>query len=216
MVREALVAIRDCSTLNVRILTRSPLARKDFDVFKTFGDRLLLGTSLPTLDSKISRAYEGRAPAPQQRLKLLLDAHEAGIHTYVAVAPVFPESGYQGVLDVFNAVKAANPHTIFMEPVNLRLGVAERVQAMSLKDKDGLKIDMKPFTDTTAWSAFAIQSLRDVERSAKEAGVFDRPHLWPDFEALGAQKVLARQPDPHAYLKWLQGYWSRVSEWPGK
>jgi hypothetical protein len=32
----------------------------------------------------------------------------------VAVAPVFPEVGYQGMLEVFKAVKAAKPRTIFM------------------------------------------------------------------------------------------------------
>ena len=38
LVRKALEAIRDQSTLNVRILTRSPLASKHFDLFKTFGN----------------------------------------------------------------------------------------------------------------------------------------------------------------------------------
>ena len=49
--RWMLETIRDHSALNVRILTRSPLAREDFDIFQSFGDRLLLGTSLPTLDA---------------------------------------------------------------------------------------------------------------------------------------------------------------------
>ena len=79
MLRDALEAIRDHSTLNVRILTRSPLAREDFDIFKTFGDRLLLGTSLPTLDPVLGRLYEPKVPSPAQRLKLLTDAHAAGI-----------------------------------------------------------------------------------------------------------------------------------------
>src|SRR5436853_6541070 len=35
LVRRSLELIRDGSTLNVRILTRSPLARADFDVFKS-------------------------------------------------------------------------------------------------------------------------------------------------------------------------------------
>src|SRR5213594_4283910 len=37
IVRRSLEIIRDESTLNVRILTRSPLARRDFDLFVTFG-----------------------------------------------------------------------------------------------------------------------------------------------------------------------------------
>ena len=54
----------------------------------------------------ISSLYEGKTSAPKQRLKFLMHPHAAGIHTYVAVAPVFPECGYQGMLDAFTAVKA--------------------------------------------------------------------------------------------------------------
>jgi DNA repair photolyase len=48
LVRRSLEFIRDHSTLNIRILTRSPLAKRDFDLFQSFGKRLLFGMSLPT------------------------------------------------------------------------------------------------------------------------------------------------------------------------
>ena len=212
--RKALTAILEYSTLNVRILTRSPLAREDFDLFKKFGDRLLLGTSLPTLDDKLRKLYEPNVPHPTQRLKLLTEAHKAGINTYVAVAPVFPEVGYQGMLEVFKAVKLAKPWTIFMEPVNLRLGIAQRIQerAISL----GIEMDMSIYDDGDKWVKYAIQSLKDAERAAKATGQLDRLHLWPDHEALSRRSVANAQDDPVGYLKWLRGYWQRVSEWPGK
>src|ERR1039457_7216706 len=47
LVRRSLELIRDHSTLNVRILTRSPLARADFDLFRSFGPRLLFGMRVP-------------------------------------------------------------------------------------------------------------------------------------------------------------------------
>ena len=214
VLRKSLVAIRDHSTLNVRILTRSPLAREDFDIFKTFGNRLLLGTSLPTLDDKLRALYEPDVPHAKQRLKLLTDAHAVGIPTYVAVAPVFPEVGYQGMLEVFKAVKAAKPWTIFMEPVNLRLGIAERIAERAREL--GIEMDMTIYDGGPLWAQYAIQSLRDAERAAKATGQFDRLHLWPDYKALGAAKVVKSQEDPDAYLKWLWSYWDRVSEWPGK
>src|SRR5678815_891207 len=68
LVRRSLELIRDRSTLNVRILTRSPLARADFDLFQSFGPRLLFGMSLPTLRNDLARVYEPKAPAPSQRL----------------------------------------------------------------------------------------------------------------------------------------------------
>src|SRR5438105_8715113 len=71
IVRRSLELIRDSSTLNVRILTRSPLARTDFDLFKTFGSRLLFGMSVPTLRNDLAKVYEPKAPAPSQRLATL-------------------------------------------------------------------------------------------------------------------------------------------------
>lgn len=212
--RKALIAIRDHSTLNVRILTRSPLARQDFDVFKSFGNRLLLGTSLPTLSDKLRKLYEPDVPHPKQRLQLLLDAHKAGIPTYVAVAPVFPEVGYRGMLEVFEAVKAAAPWTIFVEPVNLRLGIAERIERSARKL--GIEMDMTVYDAGPAWAEYAIQCLKDAERAAEVSGQRGRLHLWPDHAALGAAKVVKAQEDPAAYLKWLRSHWNRVSEWPGK
>ena len=51
----SLELIRDHSTLNLRILTRSPLARADFDLFRTIGRRLLFGMSLPTLRNDLAK-----------------------------------------------------------------------------------------------------------------------------------------------------------------
>lgn len=218
--RLMLQRILEHSTLNVRILTRSPLAREDFDLFKKFGNRLVLGVSLPTLNKDLSVLYEPHAPHPKQRLKLLQDAHAAGIPTFVAVAPVFPEVGYEGMLEVFNAVKEVDPVTIFMEPVNIRLGIAQRIQEEARKI--GRDIDMTPFKDPKAWSEYAIPTLLDAERAAETVGVSDRLHLWPDHDALGAAKVVKAQskgwnhPSGMTYEQWLDSWWSRVSEWPGK
>ncbi len=211
--RESLRLIRDESSLNVRVLTRSPLAREDFDLFQTFGDRLLLGTSLPTLDPVLARVYEPHVSAPQKRLKLLIDARDAGIHTFVAVAPVFPECDYEGLVQLFTEVGKANPVTIFMEPVNLRLDIARRIEEEAAKL--GRQIDMTVYTDRELWADYAIRKLREAEEAAAEAGVSDRLHLWPD-KALGARHVVKRQSDPDAYIAWLQRWWSRISEWPGK
>src|SRR5258708_5568881 len=64
LIRRSLELIRDHSTLNVRILTRSPLAKRDFDLFQSFGKRLLFGMRLPSLRDDLARVYEPRAPSP--------------------------------------------------------------------------------------------------------------------------------------------------------
>src|SRR5260370_29280389 len=78
LVRRSLELIRDQSTLNVRILTRSPLARADFELFASFGKRLVFGMSLPTLRNDLANVYEPKAPAPSQRLAAQPAAKESG------------------------------------------------------------------------------------------------------------------------------------------
>jgi hypothetical protein len=90
MVARALELIRDQSNLNVRILTRSPLARVHFDLFRSFGPRLLFGMSIPTLRNNLADIYEPKAPAPTQRLETLQKAKEQGLHVYVAMAGLIP------------------------------------------------------------------------------------------------------------------------------
>ena len=72
LVRRSLELIRDHSTLDVRSLTRSPLARADFDLFQSFGPRLLFGMS---------------AHVAQRSRQCLRAARAAGLHVYVASRP---------------------------------------------------------------------------------------------------------------------------------
>ena len=58
-----------------------------------------------------------------------------------------------------------------------------------------------------------MQSLHTVSQLAKELGVEQHLHLWPD-KSLGAQTLADRMPNPQQYLKRLEHWWHRVSEWP--
>lgn len=218
-VGEALEMILEMTTLNVRILTRSPLARKHFDLFRKFGNRLMFGVSLPTLDERISKLYEPHAPGPGQRLKLLKEAHALGIPTFVAIAPVFPETDYEGLRNVMRAVMEADPLTLFMEPINIRLGIGKLIG-------DQLRNNgMEPspvLGDPQKWDVYAITKLREAERAADELGIGDRLHLWPDHDRLGSKEARATiekgwdHPLGLTYDQWLNWWWERESEWPGK
>ncbi len=211
LVRRSLELIRDHSTLNVRILTRSPLARADFDLFKSFGPRLLFGMSLPTLRNDLAKVYEPKAPAPSQRLTALHAAREAGLHVYVAVAPTYPECDDADLRATLRAVAEVEPVTIFHEPINIRAENVERInsQAESL----GITLRTDVFASRERWQDYAVNALRTVERLAAEVGVADRLHLWPD-KSLGNVGVANRMPKPKEYLRWLCSSWERISEWP--
>ncbi len=211
LVRRSLELIRDEATLNVRILTRSPLARADFDLFKSFGKRLVFGMSLPTLRNDLAKIYEPKAPAPSQRLATLRAAKEAGLHVYVAMAPTYPECDETDLRATLKAVAELEPITIFHEPINIRAENVARIedQAESL----GVRLKTEVFATRESWQNYAVNALHTVSEIAKELGIEKHLHLWPD-KSLGSQSLADRMPNPKKYLKRLEHWWHRISEWP--
>ena len=211
IVIKSLELIRDRSTLNVRILTRSPLARLDFDLFRSFGSRLVFGMSLPTTRNDLSKVYEPKAPAPTQRLATLKAAKEAGLYVYVAVAPTYPDCDEADLRQTLTAIRDLDPITIFHEPINIRAENVERIKRTATNL--GVGLNTAVFATRETWQDYALNSLRPVSKLAEELGLASRLHLWPD-RSLGSHSRIARVPDPVEYQRWLWQCWNRVSEWP--
>jgi DNA repair photolyase len=166
LVRRSLELIRDRSTLNVRILTRSPIARYDFDLFQTLGNRLLFGMSLPTLNNELSRVYEPRAPSPTQRLATLRIAKDAGLNVFVAVAPTYPECDERDLRATLAAVAELDPVTVFHEPINIR---AENVARIAEEGRErGVHLRTEVFESRESWEKYALDSLKTVQRVGVE------------------------------------------------
>jgi DNA repair photolyase len=223
LVQEALEHILTQSTLRVRILTRSPLARRDFDLMKRFGNRLLFGMSLPTLNNRLSKIYEPHASAPTQRLETLRAAKAAGIPVYVAVAPVYPECDSADMAATLAAVMELNPHTIFMEPINIRADNVARIEAHAREL--GEKMNTSVFATPEKWREYATDQLLTFQMTAHQMDIPDTVlHLWPD-ESLKSKVAVQAMGDTYfpinkesssslPYLAWLQSHWNKISAWP--
>jgi DNA repair photolyase len=76
----------------VGIVTKSNLVVRDIDILARMAKRNLVrvGISVATMDAKLARVMEPRAPTPPRRLEALKQLAEAGIPTTVMVAPVIP------------------------------------------------------------------------------------------------------------------------------
>lgn len=211
IIRRSLELIRDESTLNVRILTRSPLARTDFDLFRSFQYRLVFGMSIPTLRNDLARVYEPKAPAPSQRLATLRAARAAGLHVYVAIAPTYPECDRDDLRETLTAIAELEPITIFHEPINIRAENVARIKAHAEEIGTTLRTDV--FETRESWQRYALDSLKTMQDVAGELGLKKHLHLWPD-RSLGTHAVVKRMARPAEYTAWLHGCWNRVSEWP--
>jgi DNA repair photolyase len=237
LVRQSLTIILEKSTLNVRILTRSPMAKLDFDLFKRFGNRLLFGMSLPTLDNSLARIYEPLAPAPTRRLETLQQAVDEGLHVFVAMAPTYPECDAEDLWRTMSAIKKLNPITLYHEPVNIRSKNVERIEAHA--QRMGKTMRTEVFHSDASWRRYAFESLSTVESIATELGLLHCLHLWPDASLNSLPGYLetkrlsidpTRKYNTHetkryeaqwreefdTVKKWVDHWHSRVSEWPGK
>jgi DNA repair photolyase len=88
----------------VGIVTKSALVTRDIDILSRMAKRNLVkvGISVTSLDPKLARTMEPRAPTPPRRLEALKLLAEAGIPTTVMVAPVIPalnDSEIERILD---------------------------------------------------------------------------------------------------------------------
>ncbi len=211
LVCRSLELIRHHSTLNVRILTRSPLARADFDLFKSFGKRLVFGMSLPTLRNDLAKVYEPKAPAPSQRLAALRAAKGAGLHVYVALAPTYPECDEADLRATLKAVTELDPITIFHEPINIRAENVARIEAQATAM--GVRLRTEVFATRESWQDYALNALHTVSELATQLGIGKHLHLWPD-KALGGEALLGHLPNRKRYVQRLNYWWHRVSEWP--
>jgi DNA repair photolyase len=76
----------------VGIVTKSNLVTRDIDILSRMASRKLVrvGISVTSLDAKLARVMEPRAPTPARRIEALRQLAAAGIPTTVMVAPIIP------------------------------------------------------------------------------------------------------------------------------
>lgn len=73
----------------VTVQTRSPLVLRDSDVFARI-EHGEVGLTITTADDSIRAILEPNAPPIAERVRALAELHEAGIRTYVMIAPMLP------------------------------------------------------------------------------------------------------------------------------
>jgi DNA repair photolyase len=78
--------------LNLSITTKSSLITRDLDVLRTLNERskLTVNFSLITLNRRLQRILEPRAPRPSLRLRAMQELSEAGIRCNVLMMPMIP------------------------------------------------------------------------------------------------------------------------------
>jgi DNA repair photolyase len=91
MMPEILAALEEAET-PVSVLTKSPLAMRDVEIYERMAQHLPVSVNLsvPTLDEKAWRATEPHTPSPAARLDAVAELRSRGIDSGVLIAPLMP------------------------------------------------------------------------------------------------------------------------------
>ncbi len=110
--------------LDLGIITKGNLILRDLDLLQQIGqkNRLMVNVTITTLNIKLARILEPRAPRPDLRMDTVRQLNQAGIRTGVSCSPVIP-----GITDsmrnldalVKATVEAGGKH-IFANPLFLK------------------------------------------------------------------------------------------------
>jgi DNA repair photolyase len=92
----------------VGIVTKSNLVLRDLDILSRMAKRNLVkvALSVTTLDAKLARVMEPRAPTPARRLEALRELTAAGVPASAMVAPVIPAINDAEIERILEAVAA--------------------------------------------------------------------------------------------------------------
>ena len=130
LTRSMLEVFANLSGLNLSITTKSALVTRDLDLLMKINRRshLQVNISLITLDRRLQRILEPRAPRPALRLRALNELTRAGIRCNILMMPMIP-----GITDdparienVIRAAKRAGADGVWWRSLYLKPAAARR------------------------------------------------------------------------------------------
>jgi len=164
----------------VRILTRSPNVTRDIDLFQKAGERIAVGTSIPSFDTSLVRAMEPNAPPPQARWEALDELFRANVPRFVSFSPTYPTMSRDDIREAMSWFSAIDPDVVFHEPINPRGANFEMcVQALEDAGYENAAGELRQLEDEDTWAEYALDHIRAVQEVAE---TFDniQLHTWPD------------------------------------
>jgi len=172
----------------VRILTRSPNVTRDIDLFKKAGDRIAVGTSIPSFDTALVGALEPHAPPPQARWEALDQLFRAGVPRFVSFSPTYPTMSREDIQEALSWFSAIDPDVVFHEPINPRgMNFEICVETTREAGHEDAAAELAKLKDEERWAEYSLEHMKMVR---EEAEAFDNLHIhsWPDQRLIDLTK----------------------------
>ena len=156
----------------ISILTKSDLVLRDLDLIKS-QPQTEVGFTITTLDEKVAKIFEPRAPAPHRRLEALKKLNKAGIETYVMLAPLIPyfSDSTEALNEIFSALVQTGVKKVMVDAMNyLKKQAGQRIKPVLEQFGDEVK-DAFDFATSPYYSSElrrrAKSAVKDYEQDIK-------------------------------------------------
>ncbi len=139
LTRSSLEIFAEHPGMEIHVLTKSTLVRRDIPVLKRL-EGCEVGFTVTTLDEEIARIMEPGASSPRLRIEAAEELMKEGIPVWIFVAPLLPglTDREDSVLELLAALKKKGIRHVSFDPLNPYPAVVERLRTIYRSHFPGL------------------------------------------------------------------------------
>src|SRR5216683_4154223 len=212
LTRSMLEVFAQLGGLNLSITTKSALITRDLDLLHAIseGSKLSVNFSLITLNRRLQRILEPRAPRPSLRLRALKELREAGIRCHLLMMPMIPglTDNAAGIEAVLRAARDAGASGLWWRSLFLKPAAARRFIPFIRENFPGDEPRLTAFYGNSVYPPRAYdEHLRAIFDRLKRKYGFD-PGLERDEgkeSEMAAPPVSRLEPRPAVQLSLMSG-----------
>ena len=205
--RKMLKVILENSDARVRIITKSALVRKEFDLIKAHRDRVTLGisiTGLPKHDA-IVKTYELNACLISERIAAMNEAASLGLRVFAMFCPMCPGlfAVETDIERLFGLAAAWPAEGIWCEIVNPRgPGIINCAQRLRDAGYSEVAQAFDAIRSKTGRSDYALQLTRNVQKVCRHLGIIERLHVLTYRSSISdaVQRQIGQDPEGVVWL----------------
>jgi len=180
--RSLLTIMAQARNLRLSITTKSDLVMRDIDLLRQVAERssLQVNLTVTTLDRRLARILEFRAPTPELRLRALRALRDAGIVAGITISPILPDitDSRQNLEAVIAATREHGATHVFANVLFLKPSAQQAFFPFLEKHFPHLR---KRYAARFAHSAFLERAYKD--RIFALVTELKRRHSFPDGPA---------------------------------
>lgn len=151
----------------VSLITKSPLILRDVDLITQF-EYSEVTLTVTTLDEKLCKILEPKAPEPSSRLDALNKLSNEGLNTYAFVGPLYPNLDPEDIPEFIDQLACTGVGAVMVDKLNLKPGI--------WKDIEAALVDLPDIRDVFYKRLFVeknyyTKTFNDIEAYCRKNGV---------------------------------------------